>query len=88
MKFLNRLKIPNQKNMAQIRDILVHVSASEAVHKRKCHKMSKHEIKSGEAFLEVRNSKGLGYKNYCLECARPIMGLATEKIAELNKKFN
>ncbi len=74
--------------MSQIRDILGHLSTSAAIRQRKCYKTSKHKIKSGEVFLAIRDSHSLGSKNYCRECARQIVGLATEKIAELNKKFN
>ena len=71
--------------MPQIRDILVHISATTALKQRKCHRTKKHVISSGTTFLLVRNSGGLGSKNYCPECAKTIMDLAEEKIITLKK---
>lgn len=73
--------------MAQIRDILVHVSVDTAIRDRKCHRSKKHKIHAGEIHLLVRESHTLGSKNYCKECAREILKLAEEKLIKISKEF-
>jgi hypothetical protein len=66
--------------MSQSRDILIHLSVETAIRKRKCHhSRGKHQIGAGEKFLSVRESSGMGSKNYCKECARPMLAAAKSK---------
>ena len=67
-----------------IRDILVHVAVKEAGAKRRCyHSRGKHFIAKGEFCLVIRNNGSLGSKNYCQQCAAPILQLARERIVEV-----
>lgn len=73
--------------MPRIRDILVHVAVESAVKKRKCHRSGgKHGVRAGAVCLVVR--EGLGRKNYCDECASPILALATRRLNELRQALS
>jgi hypothetical protein len=69
--------------MPKVRDILVHVTVEEAVRKRKCHRSGAHRVAAGEVCLVVREA--LGHKQYCRECAAPILDLAAARLAEIRK---
>jgi hypothetical protein len=73
--------------MPRIRDILVHVSVEPAVKKRKCHRSGgKHGVRAGAMCLVVR--EGLGRKNYCHECAPPILALAGRRLNDLREALS
>jgi len=74
--------------MAKIRDILIDVAVTTAVRKRKCHRNAKHAIRAGEDFLSVREKSGFGSKNYCKECAQPILDLAKNKLSGITNKLS
>lgn len=75
--------------MAQIRDILIHLSVETAIRKRKCHRSrGKHGIPRGETFLSVREAGGLGSKNYCKACAKLILDAAGIKLASIAQDLN
>lgn len=70
--------------MAKIKDILVHVFVEVAVKKRKCHRSAgKHGIRGGDSCLVVR--AGLSRRNYCRECAGPILDLAGARLTEIRQ---
>lgn len=69
--------------MPKVRDILVHVTVEEAVRKRKCHRSGAHCVAAGEVCLVVRED--LGHKQYCRECAAPILDLAAARLSEIRK---
>lgn len=72
--------------MAQTRDVLLHLSVETAVRKRKCHhSRGKHHIGADQSFLSVRESNGLGSKNYCKTCAEPMLELAGVKFSSILK---
>ncbi len=73
-------KLLRSSDMAQTRDILIHLSVETAIRKRKCHhSRGKHGIGAGEKFLSVREGSGMGSKNYCKECAAPMLAAAKGK---------
>jgi len=75
--------------MAQIRDVLIHLSVETAIRKRKCHhSRGKHHIPGGERFLAVREGGGLGSKNYCKECAKHILDSAGSKLSSIVKALH
>jgi hypothetical protein len=70
--------------MPKIKDILVHVSVEIAAKKRKCHRSGGHHgIRAGDSCLVVRN--GLNRRNYCRECAAPILELAGTRLTEIQQ---
>ena len=70
--------------MPKVRDVLVHVSVEMAKAKRKCHrKPEQHSMQKGEVCLVIKDSATGGSKNYCPECAEPILNAAKTRIAEL-----
>jgi len=74
--------------MSQIRDIVIHVSADVASRKRKCHRSKKHSIPGSFSFLSIRQSNGLGSKNYCSVCANEILGQAIKKLQDIQSQLN
>lgn len=69
--------------MAQVRDILVHVCVDTAIRSRKCHRNGKHAIGPGEQHIVIRESQGLGKKNYCKTCAHEILVNADGKLKSI-----
>lgn len=70
--------------MGKTRDILGHVFVDVAKRKRKCHHKSKeHAIVEGQRCLVIRESDGLGHKNYCVQCAHEILEAASQKLSKL-----
>lgn len=69
--------------MAQVRDVLGHVSVEEAQRRRACHRnRKKHSIEKGESCLVISDENG-GAKNYCVVCAADILKKARENLAAL-----
>ncbi len=74
--------------MARVRDVLRHVRVEIAERKRTCHrKKGEHEIQSGELCLGIYEGSPLRRRNYCRECATPILALAGKQLGELHKKL-
>lgn len=69
--------------MAQVRDILIHVSVDIAIRARKCHRSAKHKIEAGERHILIREAQGLGAKNYCKLCAHEILTIADGKLKSI-----
>jgi len=69
--------------MAAVRRILKHVEVLEATtRRRKCHRKPKlHSIPRGDLFLLVKD--GQSSKNYCVECARPILEQAASDLCRI-----
>jgi hypothetical protein len=66
--------------MAQIKSLLGHASLEVAKGKRTCHRnRRKHRILKGESFLLVRSGR-FDRKNYCRECALPMIQKAQEDV--------
>ncbi len=74
--------------MAKIRDILVHVQVDKALSKRICHRNRReHQILKGETCLVVREHGGLGRRNYCRECASPILEAARRRLGGIEAEL-
>jgi hypothetical protein len=71
--------------MPKIRDLLVCVSVETVPGQRKCHRLRKHTIAKGSACLVVRDPASGGYKNYCPECASPILDQVGLKVERLRR---
>ena len=61
----------------------MHVSVEAAERKRKCHRSGAHCVVAGDLCLVVR--EGLGSKNYCRQCAAPILDLAATRLTDIRK---
>jgi hypothetical protein len=66
--------------MPQVKNLLKDTSVQVAQRKRKCHRNEKHLVAAGEACLVVRDPASGSYRNYCTECARPILANARESL--------
>lgn len=63
--------------MPKVREVLKHVSVEEAQRRRKCHrKTATHVIAKGDVCLVVKDESSGSSKNYCPECAEPILDRA------------
>ena len=69
--------------MAQIRDILVHVSVENAKGQRSCTRKKKRKIAKGEACLVVKTGAMNSPKSYCQENAHPMLDKAWHKLNEI-----
>jgi hypothetical protein len=61
--------------MAKVRQILKHVNVEVAKGKRRCRRNRVHTILAGEPCLVIRDDAGPYSRNYCRECALPILKL-------------
>ncbi|REJ90434.1 MAG: hypothetical protein DWQ34_17495 [Planctomycetota bacterium] len=61
--------------MAKVRQILKHVHVEIAKGTRRCRRNRDHRIRAGEPCLVIRDDAGPYSKNYCRECALPILKL-------------
>ena len=74
--------------MPKVKQVLKHVSVEEAQRKRKCYrKPSAHEITNGEVCLVVKDEASGGSRNYCPECAEPILDQAQEDLDTLRAQL-
>ena len=73
--------------MPKVKQVLKHVSVQTAAAKRKCYRKPKaHQITKGDVCLVVSES---GYKrNYCPECAVPILDTAQDDLDRLRVELN
>lgn len=71
--------------MPAIRDILVHVSAENAVRERKCGrgKKKKEKISGGSLCLVVKGGSMNSPQSYCVEHAKPMLDSAWKKLSDL-----
>jgi len=69
--------------MAQIRDILIHVSTEEAAGTRKCTRNKKLKIVKGETCLVVRTGPMDSPKSYCRDNAKPMLDNAWKKLGKI-----
>jgi len=74
--------------MAKIKALLKNARVEAAVRKRKCHGNQKHSILGGEACLVVRDPSTGSCRNYCVECAQPILGKAWDDLHELQSALH
>ena len=65
------------------RDVLKHVCVEIAERRRKCHRDKKHSISKGEKCLVVAEGSFGGAKNYCTQCAAPILSAIAAKHRKL-----
>jgi len=73
--------------MAQVRDILIHVTVEVAERQRTCHRNRKdHSITKGIACLAVYEGDGQR-KNYCGRCAEDILIKAKAKLAGIEDQL-
>lgn len=71
--------------MAKTRDILGHATVETATNKRKCHhSRGKHGIAAGSTHLAIKESSFRNRKNYCVECAKPILDMAGARLRDLH----
>lgn len=74
--------------MAKIRDVLIHVDVEVGRKKRKCHRSrGKHDIPKGKAHLIVKGGSFGARKNYCADCARPILEGARAKLDRIAQEL-
>ena len=72
--------------MAKVKAVLRHLQAEVADRKRKCHRNpKKHVIAKGEACLGIYEGSPGRRRNYCLECAAPILEAAADSLAVLRR---
>lgn len=70
--------------MARIRDILRHVHVEVAERPRKCHHgRGEHAISKRAVHLTVKGGSFGARKNYCVDCARPILSLAKRRVEDM-----
>ena len=68
--------------MPKIRQVLTHVHVESGSRRRKCHRKASHSIPAGQPHLAIYDSTSGARKNYCRECARPIL---TQCLADLRR---
>jgi len=75
--------------MNNARDILGHVSVEVSVGRRKCHhSRGKHNILKDTTHLAVKSGPFGARKNYCAECAAPILKLAKARLEAMENKLD
>lgn len=67
--------------MPTIKNILNHVLVEIAARRRRCHRTSGHAIVKGQVCLVVVDDRG-SKRNYCPDCAKPILVEASRRLAE------
>jgi len=71
-----------------VTQVLKHVSVQPAGKKRICHRnRTKHSIAKDELFLLVKDGQG-GYKNFCVECAEPVLDKAQQDLDILRAQLH
>lgn len=73
--------------MPKVRDLLCRVHVEVAQGKRKCHRNQRHSVLQGEAHLAVYDGETAARRNYCGDCARPILDLARERLDTLEAEL-
>jgi hypothetical protein len=72
--------------MAKVKDILIHVVVETAVRQRKCHRSKKHAVSAGAPCMVVKD--GLYSRNYCSDCAKEILGVATSRLTTIRQQLS
>lgn len=73
--------------MAQVRQILKHVWVEQAKGNRRCRRNRSHTIPPGDACLVIRDDSGPFTKNYCMECAEPILGKCAANLRSIGRQL-
>lgn len=71
--------------MAKVKDVLIHVIVETAVKQRKCHRTHKHHVSAGAPHMVIKD--GLSRRNYCCECAKDILGLASSRLTSIREQL-
>lgn len=71
--------------MPQLKNVLKHVTIETASRRRRCHRNEAHAIQKGQPCLVVREGEYNSGRNYCPECAAPMLNLAEEAIEHLRQ---
>lgn len=67
--------------MAKIKQVLKHVCVETAKRKRMCHRdRDSHEISSGTQCLVIKDEASSSKRNYCPQCAEPILDKAQQDL--------
>jgi hypothetical protein len=75
--------------MPKTRDILNHVTVETAARQRICHRnRAEHAIQKGELCLVILDPATRGSKNYCSECAKPILDAAKLRLSQLERQIS
>jgi len=69
--------------MAKVKALLKDASVEQAIRRRKCHRNRKHAISAGEPCLVVKDPASGSHRNYCAECAQPIVAKAFDDLQEI-----
>jgi len=69
--------------MAKVRQIIKHVWVEEARGNRRCRRNREHTIPLGGACLVIRDDSGPFTKNYCSECAEPILRQCADNLRSI-----
>jgi hypothetical protein len=74
--------------MAKVKEVLRHVSVQTAGAKRKCHrKPMQHSIAKGEQCLVIKDVSSGSSRNYCPECAEPILDRAQKDLSRFRTEL-
>jgi len=71
--------------MARRKSLVVGHQMRPAGKARKCRHNKAHHIKRGEILIEVR--EGLRWKGYCAACAKSMIAIARDTLADIEKAF-
>jgi len=75
--------------VAKTRDILGHVQVEVSEGPRKCHhSRGGHGIPKRAVHLTVKGGSFGARKNYCVDCARPILSLAKRRVEDMEGLLN
>jgi hypothetical protein len=76
-----------EEAMPKVKQVLKHVGVETAQRKRKCYwKPTKHVIAAGDDCLVI--SEAGTKRNYCPECAEPILDAAEDDLDRLRVELN
>ncbi len=74
--------------MAKVRQLLLHVQVEVAEKKRVCHRnRATHSIPAGDACLAIYGGSRGARKNYCRQCAKPILDQAHEDLRRITDEL-
>lgn|GEM_PF-2354876 len=74
--------------MANVKDILIHVSVETAKGKRKCYRNAKNNISLGDRCLIIKGGSYNTGRNYCLKCANEILKNAEDKLESIKSALD
>jgi hypothetical protein len=67
--------------VSRIRSLLLRVEIDQAKRAHKCQANGRHNFKSGDTRLNVRN--GRSWDRYCVDCARKILSVNLESLSKV-----